>query len=67
MCDFPKNIPFQLLKVQEVAKILNISRAMAYRLIQTGEIRAVKIGSALRVRCEDLINYIEENISPAFS
>jgi len=54
-----------LLKATEVAKILNISRAMAYRLIQIGEIRAVQIGKARRVRLQDLHQFIELNLTPA--
>ena len=53
----------RLLKATEIAEILNISRAMAYRLIQTGEIRSVHIGAARRVRPEDLHAYIEENLT----
>lgn len=54
----------QLLKATDVAEILNISRAMAYRLIQIGEIRAVRIGSARRVRMQDLHEYIQTNLTP---
>jgi excisionase family DNA binding protein len=57
--DFSKS----LLKATEVAKILNVSRAMAYQLMQRGEIRTVSIGSAKRVRREDLERYIQENLS----
>ena len=53
-----------LLKVTEVAEILNISRSMSYRIIQTGEIRSVNIGSARRVRPIDLVDYINRNLSP---
>ena len=53
-----------LLKAIEVAEILNISRAFAYRLMQTGEIRTVTIGSARRVRPADLRIFIESNSSP---
>ena len=56
--------PEKLLKAIEVAAILNVSRAMAYRLIQTGEIRSVHIGMARRVRLEDLQWYIEANLYP---
>ena len=56
--------PEKLLKAIEVADILNVSRAMAYRLIQTGEIRSVHIGMARRVRLEDLQWYIEANLYP---
>ena len=53
-----------LLKAKDIALILNISRAFAYRLMQTGEIRTVKIGGARRVRKTDLVAYIEESIDP---
>lgn len=52
---------YTLLKAKEVAKILKISRAMAYTLMQRGEIPTVRIGKARRVRPEDLIKYIESN------
>ncbi len=55
----------KLLKAPQVAEILNISRAMAYRLIQTRKIRSVQIGAACRVRPEDLQAYIEANLTPA--
>jgi len=50
-----------LLKAKDVAEILQISRAMAYNLMQSGEIPTVRIGKARRVRPEDLIKYIERN------
>jgi excisionase family DNA binding protein len=52
-----------LLKATQVAQILNISNSMAYRIIQTGEIRSVQIGAARRVRPEDLQFYIQENLT----
>lgn len=54
----------QLLKATEIAHILNISRAMAYRLMQLGKIRTVSIGKAKRVRRKDLRTFIENNLSP---
>ena len=54
----------QLLKATDIAYILNISRAMAYRLMQIGEIRTVSIGTSKRVRKKDLLKYIENNLSP---
>jgi excisionase family DNA binding protein len=56
-----------LLRATEVARILNVSRAMAYQLMQRGEIRTVRIGAARRVRREDLFQYIQENLSPVSS
>lgn len=49
-----------LLKADEVAKILNISLGLAYRLMKSGEIQSVKIHKAVRVRPEDLEIYIEK-------
>jgi len=57
----------KLLKAIEVAKILNISRAMAYRLMQTRQIPTVRIGSARRVRPADLQIYIKTNLVSAGS
>jgi excisionase family DNA binding protein len=54
----------QLLNATEIAHILNISRAMAYRLMQFGKIRTVSIGTAKRVRRKDLRTFIENNLSP---
>ena len=54
----------QLLKATDIAHILNISRAMAYRLMQLGKIRTVSIGTARRVRRIDLRTFIENNLSP---
>ena len=58
------NIDGRLLRAVEVAQILNISRAFAYRLMQQGKIRTVAIDRARRVRPEDLHSFIEENILP---
>ena len=54
----------QLLNATDIAHILNISRAMAYRLMQLGKIRTVSIGTARRVRRIDLRTFIENNLSP---
>jgi len=54
----------RLLKVSQVASILNVSRAMTYRLMQQGEIRSVHISGSRRVRPEDLERYIEKNLTP---
>ncbi len=51
----------RLLKATEIAQILNISRSLAYKLMQTNEIPTVKIRNARRVREVDLQNYIQAN------
>ena len=44
----------RLLNAKEFAEILQVSRSMAYRMMQRGEIPTVRVGSAVRVRGSDL-------------
>ena len=53
----------RLLKASEVARILNISRSMVYRLIHTGKIPYIRINQAVRVHNDDLCKFIEGNRS----
>lgn len=53
----------KLLKATDIAEILNISRAMVYQLMQQEKIRSVHIGTARRVRVEDLQAFIKGNLS----
>ena len=53
----------KLLRAAEVAQILDISRAFAYRLMQQGKIRTVCFARARRVRPEDLLDFINKNLS----
>ena len=53
----------KLLKVSDVARNLNISRSMAYRLMQRGDITRVNIGRAVRVRPVDLEEFIDKHLS----
>jgi excisionase family DNA binding protein len=53
----------KLLKGNEVAEILNVSKAFAYRLMSEGRIPTVKLGRSVRVRPEDLQEFISESIS----
>lgn len=52
----------QLLRVIEVARILEISRALAYEMITSGEIKSVRIRSAVRVPREELERLIREGV-----
>ncbi len=61
--DEPLHLPIRLLKATEIAELLNISRAFAYRLMKQGDIPVVQIGGARRVRLNDLENFISVNIS----
>ena len=52
----------KLLKGNEVARLLNVSRSFAYLLMQTGDIPTVRLGRSIRVRPRDLVEYIEGNL-----
>ncbi len=53
----------KLLKGKEVAQALNVSRALAYRLMAECEIPTVRLGRSVRVRPEDLEQFISERVS----
>ena len=50
-----------LLTVAEVSKMLKVNRNHVYKLINNGELEAVRIGS-IKVRKEALNRYIESNV-----
>lgn len=50
-----------LLSVSEVAKLLKVNRNFVYKIINNGELEAVKIGS-IKVRKEALNQYVNNNI-----
>lgn len=51
-----------LVKPAELAAALGLSRSLVYQLIASGQLRAVRIGRAVRVRVDDLEEFIEERI-----
>jgi excisionase family DNA binding protein len=54
-------ISIQLFTGGEVAQILRISRAYAYRLMQRGTIPTIRMGRAVRVSRESLLMFIQES------
>ena len=50
-----------LYTVTEVAKLLKVNKYFVYRIINNGELEAVRIGS-IKVREEGLNRYIENNV-----
>lgn len=48
-----------LLKVEEVAEILNVGRSTAYHLVLTGEIESITVGRLRRVPAEAVTEYVE--------
>jgi len=55
--------PTKLLKAPEVAVILNCSKAFVYKLIKQRKLPSVQIGYSIRVKPEDLNQFIRENTS----
>lgn len=51
----------QLLTLDQVAAKLQVSMSTVRRLLDRGELKAVRIGRSLRVRPADLAAYIEAN------
>ena len=53
----------KLLKAEEIARILGISRSFAFLLMRRGDINTVRIGRSVRVRPQDLEKFISQNLS----
>jgi len=49
-----------LLRPDEVAEVLNISKSLVYKLLQQGQIPAVRFNKTVRIRQVDLDNYIDK-------
>jgi excisionase family DNA binding protein len=53
----------RLLKANEVAEKLSISRSQAFTLMRSGDLPTVRFGRLVRVRPEDLETFITRNLS----
>ena len=51
-----------LLNANEVAQILNVSLPHTYQLMRRGDIPTVRMGKSVRVRPEDLEEYVAQHI-----
>lgn len=49
----------------EIARILKISKALAYRLISQGKIPSIRFGKTVRVKTDDLQKFVEDSMSVA--
>lgn len=50
----------RLLRIEQIAERLSVSRSMAWKLIDSGALRSVRIGRAVRVRPADLEAYLAD-------
>jgi excisionase family DNA binding protein len=53
----------KLYKGSDVATILGISKALAYRLLSEGSIPSVRFGRSVRCRQEDLEDFIRKHLT----
>ncbi len=49
-----------LLTVKEVAAVMRVSAMTVYRLINSGQLPAVRVGKNFRIRESDLNEYLED-------
>jgi len=61
MGEFENLTSENLLKASDIARILNISKALSYRLLQKGEIPSIRINHAVRVIPDDLEKFIKKH------
>ncbi len=55
----------RFLTVNEVAQILRVSKMTVYRLINQGDLPAVRVGRGYRVREEDVHRYLDARYTEA--
>ncbi len=53
----------KLLRAEQVAEILNVSKPFAYALMARGDLPVVRLGRTVRVRENDLEQFIRDRIS----
>ncbi|HXY42983.1 MAG TPA: helix-turn-helix domain-containing protein [Acidimicrobiales bacterium] len=51
--------------VAEVARVLRVSSMTVYRLINSGQLPAVRVGKSYRLREEDVNRYLSERFTEA--
>jgi excisionase family DNA binding protein len=55
----------QFLTVGEVARVLRVSNMTVYRLINSGQLTAVRVGKSYRLREEDVDRYLAARFTEA--
>ena len=59
------NAKARFLTVAEVATLLRVSNMTVYRLIQGGELPAVRVGKSYRIREDDIDRYLGDRYTQA--
>ena len=55
----------KLLSIQEVGEVLGMGRSWVYQQIRSGHIPSVQLGGSIKVRREDLQEYIQKHRRPS--
>ena len=55
-----------LMTVREVAETMRVSTMTVYRLIKSGDLRALRVGAHFRIRRVDLDAFLEAHTTEAF-
>ncbi|MGH2966287.1 MAG: helix-turn-helix transcriptional regulator [Solirubrobacterales bacterium] len=55
----------RLLRIEDIAERLAVSRSMAWKLIAQGQLRSIRIGRSVRVRPSDLEAYVADALREA--
>lgn len=58
--DAVDDVSGRLLRIEQIAERLSVSRSMAWKIIDLGQLRSVRIGRAVRVRPQDLDDYLAD-------
>ena len=59
MQDMEQQNKTDFLGIQQIAATLGLSKHSIYKLCQAGELAHYKVGGSIRVRVEDLNNYLD--------
>lgn len=54
-----------LLRVEEVAELLDVGRTRVYQLIRCGELRSIKIGGSRRIPSTAVQHYLDQLLDAA--
>ncbi|TEB18030.1 Helix-turn-helix domain protein [Pelotomaculum sp. FP] len=60
-----ETITLQLYTVDEVSKILKLTRITVYNYIKKNKLKAAKIGNAYRIIETDLLDFVQKSIQKA--
>ena len=57
----PGSPELQLLSIAEVCRTLGMGKSWTYRRLKSGEIPSVKLGRSIKIKREDLEEYLEKH------